>query len=81
VPGFVDLQLYGGSEAFLNESPKADTVRHILDTHRMSGTTSVLPTLYSTSHEVILRAIDGVKEVQEEEPFGVLGLHVEWALY
>lgn len=77
VPGFVDLQLYGGAETFLNESPTADTVRHILDTHRSAGTTSVVPTLYSTSHDVILRAIEAVREVQAEEPFGVLGLHVE----
>ncbi|OIN58079.1 N-acetylglucosamine-6-phosphate deacetylase [Arsenicibacter rosenii] len=77
VPGFVDLQLYGGAETFLNESPTAETVRHILDTHRSAGTTSVVPTLYSTSHDVILQAIEAVREVQAEEPFGVLGLHVE----
>ncbi len=77
IPGFVDLQLYGGEEAFLNEAPTTGTVRHILDTHRSAGTTSVVPTLYSTSHDVILRAIEAVREVQAEEPFGVLGLHVE----
>ena len=28
VPGFVDLQLYGGSEAFLNETPTPAAIRH-----------------------------------------------------
>ena len=77
VPGFVDLQLYGGSEAFLNESPTAETVRHIYETHLQNGTTSVLPTLYSTSHAVILQAIEAVREARLENPLGVLGLHVE----
>lgn len=77
VPGFVDLQLYGGSEAFLNESPTVETVRHIYETHLQNGTTSVLPTLYSTSHAVILQAIEAVREARLENPLGVLGLHVE----
>ncbi|GAA4408571.1 N-acetylglucosamine-6-phosphate deacetylase [Nibrella viscosa] len=77
LPGFVDLQLYGGSAHYLNEHPTAETVRHIYETHRKNGTTSVVPTLYSTSHQVILQAIDAVRTVQQENPLGVLGLHVE----
>lgn len=77
VPGFVDLQLYGGSDHYLNQEPTAETVRHIYDTHRKNGTTSVMPTLYSTSHTTILRAIEAVRPVQQENPLGVLGLHVE----
>lgn len=77
VPGFVDVQLYGGSDAFLNEAPTAETVQHIYETHWQNGTTSVVPTLYSTSHEVILRAIEAVRTIRQENPFGVLGLHVE----
>jgi len=77
VPGLVDLQLYGGSERFLNEYPTADTVRHLAQTHRRDGTTTVLPTLYSTSQAVILQAIEAVRAVRAENPFGVPGLHVE----
>ncbi len=77
VPGFVDLQLYGGSDHYLNEEPTADTVRHIYETHRQNGTTSVMPTLYSTSHTTILSAIEAVKTVRLTNPLGVLGLHVE----
>jgi N-acetylglucosamine-6-phosphate deacetylase len=76
-PGLVDLQVYGGSWQFLNETPTPETVRHIYETHRQNGTTSVVPTLYSTSHAVNLRGIDAVRTVQAEQPMGVLGLHIE----
>ncbi len=76
-PGLVDLQLYGGYQQFLNETPTADTVRHIYETHRRAGTTSLVPTLYSTSHVVNLQAAEAVRTVRAEEPLGVLGLHVE----
>ncbi len=77
VPGFIDLQLYGGSDHYLNQEPTAETVRHIYDTHRQNGTTSVMPTLYSTSQATILSAIDAVRAVRLSNPLGVLGLHVE----
>jgi N-acetylglucosamine-6-phosphate deacetylase len=77
VPGFVDLQLYGGSSFFLNELPTAETVAHIYQTHLTDGTTSVLPTLYSTSLEVILKAVEAIRQVRQTNLNGVLGLHVE----
>ncbi|GAB3904770.1 N-acetylglucosamine-6-phosphate deacetylase [Larkinella knui] len=77
IPGFVDLQLYGGSDFFLNASPTAETVAHIYETHLKNGTTSVLPTLYSTSPETILKAIEAIRLVRQTNPNGVLGLHVE----
>ncbi|WP_138991025.1 N-acetylglucosamine-6-phosphate deacetylase [Larkinella sp. C7] len=77
VPGFVDLQLYGGSDFFLNASPTAETVAHIYETHLKTGTTSVVPTLYSTSLETILQAVEAVRQVRQTNPNGVLGLHVE----
>ncbi|WP_019989713.1 N-acetylglucosamine-6-phosphate deacetylase [Rudanella lutea] len=77
VPGFVDLQVYGGTQVFLNQKPTADTVRHILDAHRRCGTTSVLPTLFTAPHAVLTQAADAVREGMYEQPFGVLGLHAE----
>ncbi len=76
-PGLVDLQLYGGSQEFLNETPTPETVRHIYHTHRRNGTTSVVPTLYSTSHTVNLQAAEAVRTVRADDPLAVLGLHVE----
>ena len=77
VPGFVDLQLYGGSEAYLNEHPTVETVEHIYQTHLKNGTTSIVPTLYSTSQAVILKSVEAVRQGMLVHPNGVLGLHVE----
>ncbi|WP_234736726.1 N-acetylglucosamine-6-phosphate deacetylase [Tellurirhabdus bombi] len=77
IPGLVDLQAYGGSEVSLNEQPTARTVAHIYETHRKGGTTSILPTLYSSDHATALQAIAAVREEQKKEPLGVLGLHLE----
>ncbi|MGA0557560.1 N-acetylglucosamine-6-phosphate deacetylase [Larkinella sp. VNQ87] len=77
VPGLVDLQVYGGSEQFLNAAPTAQTVSHLYETHLKNGTTSVLPTLFSSAHEAVLQAIEAVREVRQTNPVGVLGLHLE----
>ncbi len=77
VPGLIDLQLYGGSQLFLNEQPTPETVRHIYDTHARNGTTTLLPTIHSTSLEVMQRAMAAVQTVRAENPFGVPGIHIE----
>ena len=77
VPGLIDLQLYGGSQLFLNEQPTPETVRHIYDTHARNGTTTLLPTIHSTSLEVMQRAMTAVQMVRAENPFGVPGIHIE----
>lgn len=77
VPGLIDLQLYGGSQLFLNEQPTPDTVRHIYDTHARNGTTTLLPTIHSTSPDVMQRAMAAVQMVRAENPFGVPGIHIE----
>lgn len=77
VPGLVDLQLYGGSDLFLNDIPTPETVRHIYDAHARNGTTTLLPTIHSTSLEVMQRSIAAVKVVRDENPLGVPGIHIE----
>ncbi|QJD79112.1 N-acetylglucosamine-6-phosphate deacetylase [Spirosoma rhododendri] len=77
VPGLIDLQLYGGSQLFLNEIPTPDTVRHIFDTHNRNGTTTLLPTIHSTSLDVMQQAMDAVQVVRAENPMGVPGIHIE----
>jgi N-acetylglucosamine-6-phosphate deacetylase len=47
VPGFVDLQVNGGGDVLLNDSPDAATMARIADAHLCFGTTSLLPTLIS----------------------------------
>ncbi len=77
IPGLVDLQLYGGSYFFLNDQPTPDTVRHIYDTHARNGTTTLLPTLHSTSLHLMRAGMAAVQTVRSENPFGVPGIHLE----
>lgn len=77
IPGLVDLQLYGGSDLFLNDQPTPETVRHIYDSHMRNGTTTLLPTIHSTSLNVIRQSMEAVATVRDENPFGVPGIHIE----
>jgi N-acetylglucosamine-6-phosphate deacetylase len=77
IPGLVDLQLYGGSDLFLNDQPTPDTVRHIYASHAKNGTTTLLPTIHSTSLEIMQQSMAAVQTVRQENPFGVPGIHIE----
>jgi N-acetylglucosamine-6-phosphate deacetylase len=77
IPGLVDLQLYGGSNLFLNDQPTPETVRHIYDTHAKNGTTTLLPTIHSTSLAIMQQSMEAVATVRNENPFGVPGIHIE----
>lgn len=77
IPGLVDLQLYGGSHLFLNDQPTPDTVRHIYDSHVHNGTTTLLPTIHSTSLAVMQQSMAAVAAVRTENPFGIPGIHIE----
>lgn len=77
VPGLVDLQLYGGSDVFLNEQPTPGAVRHIYNTHARNGTTTLLPTIHSTSLDIMQQAMAAVQVVRAEKPLGVPGIHLE----
>jgi N-acetylglucosamine-6-phosphate deacetylase len=73
-PGFVDLQVNGGGDMMLNDSPDAATMARIADAHLQFGTTSLLPTLISDDLEKAAAAIAALNAV--EIP-GVVGLHLE----
>jgi N-acetylglucosamine-6-phosphate deacetylase len=77
IPGLIDLQLYGGSNLFLNDVPTPATVRHIYETHRRNGTTTLLPTIHSTSLDVMQQSMAAVQVIRAEEPYGVPGIHLE----
>jgi N-acetylglucosamine-6-phosphate deacetylase len=74
VPGFVDLQVNGGGDVLLNDSPDAATMARIADAHLRFGTTSLLPTLISDRLQKVASAIAALNET--EIP-GVIGLHLE----
>lgn len=77
IPGFVDLQLYGGSQGFFVRDLSEESLQDMVDTHGGDGTVAIVPTLYSTSHERILKAIDVTKAYIASGKKGVVGLHIE----
>ena len=74
-PGFVDLQVNGGGGLLLNDDPTPKTMRAIALAHRRFGTTGLLPTLITDTHEKAVAAIGAAREIVGEE--GILGLHLE----
>jgi N-acetylglucosamine-6-phosphate deacetylase len=77
VPGLIDLQLYGGKNGFFVRDLSEESLTDMVQTHRQDGTVGLVPTLYSTSHERILKAIEVTKSYISAGKTGVLGLHIE----
>lgn len=77
VPGFIDLQVNGGKRKFLTHEMTEQALDEIFLDHLASGTTSMLPTIVTTSMENMLRAIDLMKTYQCLQKPGIYGLHIE----
>lgn len=75
IPGFIDVQVNGGGGAFLTKDITEESVEKMTSAHLEYGTTSLLPTLISTSHDRILEALDIIKKSMSHS--GVLGMHLE----
>ncbi|MGI4880051.1 MAG: N-acetylglucosamine-6-phosphate deacetylase [Janthinobacterium lividum] len=76
-PGFIDVQVNGGGDVLLNDSPTVDGIRIIARAHRRFGTTGLLPTLISDRSAVIDTVISATEQALTEGVPGVLGLHIE----
>jgi N-acetylglucosamine-6-phosphate deacetylase len=77
VPGFIDLQVYGGGGILFNDHPSVRGIAAIGEAHRRFGTTGYLPTLISDDLEIVARAIEAVDAAIEQGIPGVLGIHIE----
>jgi N-acetylglucosamine-6-phosphate deacetylase len=75
-PGFIDLQVNGGGDVLLNDTPTPQTIGRIAAAHRKFGTTALLPTLISDSAEKMPAAIGAVEALVGVDP-SVLGIHLE----
>jgi N-acetylglucosamine-6-phosphate deacetylase len=73
-PGFVDLQVNGGGDVMLNDSPDAATMARIADAHLQFGVTSLLPTLISDDLD---KAAAAIAALNATDIPGVIGLHLE----
>ncbi len=77
VPGFVDFQLYGGSTGFLTQDGSVESLTNMYQTHVQDGITTIVPTVYSTTQERILAAVEAIRQYWALGLPGVAGLHVE----
>jgi len=75
-PGFIDLQVNGGGGVMFNNHPTSAGLKRMIDGHRATGTTAMLPTLISDSAELHKRAIAAIHACSPERP-GLLGVHIE----
>jgi N-acetylglucosamine-6-phosphate deacetylase len=75
--GFIDFQVYGGDTGFFVKDLSFDSLQNIVETHRQDGTTHLVPTLYSTTFERIIKAIDITRDWIQSGRVGVAGLHIE----
>ncbi|MBD3883508.1 N-acetylglucosamine-6-phosphate deacetylase [Phormidium tenue FACHB-886] len=76
-PGFIDMQLNGCGGVMFNDAITAETLDIMHQTNLRSGTTSYLPTLITTTDADMLAAIEVVKAYRQQQPYSVLGLHLE----
>jgi N-acetylglucosamine-6-phosphate deacetylase len=77
VPGFIDLQVNGGGGVLFTTAPTVDSLRTIGAAHRRYGTTGFLPTLITTSFEVMRAAVAAVAQAIADGVPGILGIHLE----
>ena len=76
VPGGVEIHCHGGGGRDFMEGTE-DAFRKAIETHMKHGTTSIFPTLSSSSVEMINRAADTCTRLMAEPNSPVLGLHLE----
>ncbi|MCS2150523.1 N-acetylglucosamine-6-phosphate deacetylase [Scandinavium manionii] len=79
-PGFIDVQLNGCGGVQFNDSPDAVTVETLeimQKANEKSGCTSYLPTLITSSDELMKQGIRVMREYLAKYPNQALGLHLE----
>ena len=79
-PGFIDVQLNGCGGVQFNDTPEAVTVETLeimQKANEKSGCTSYLPTLITSSDDLMKQGISVMREYQAKYPNQALGLHLE----
>jgi N-acetylglucosamine-6-phosphate deacetylase len=75
-PGFIDIQVNGGSDVLLNDDPSPSAMAEIARAHRKFGTTAILPTLITDTPAKMRAALQAADEANATNP-GILGIHLE----
>ena len=79
-PGFIDVQLNGCGGVQFNDTAEAVTVETLeimQKANEKSGCTSYLPTLITTSDELMKQGIAVMRDYLSQHPNQALGLHLE----
>jgi len=79
-PGFIDLQLNGCGGVQFNDNLQAisvETLNIMQKTNEKSGCTSFLPTLITSTDEMIKRAVEVIRAYLAQNANQALGLHLE----
>ncbi len=76
VPGGVELHIHGGGGRDFMEGTE-DAFRTAIDAHAKHGTTSIYPTLSSSSVPMIKAALATCEKMMKEPFSPILGLHLE----
>ena len=76
VPGFIDIHVHGGGGRDFQEGTE-DAFREAVKAHSLRGTTSIFPTLSSSTVPMIERAVETCTRLMAEQDSPILGLHLE----
>ena len=76
VPGGVEIHCHGGGGSDFMEGTES-AFRNAVKTHMKHGTTSIFPTLSSSSVDMINRAAETCTQLMSEKNSPILGLHLE----
>ena len=76
-PGLIDLQVNGGGDLMFNNQPGEETLVAMLDAHRATGTTAMMPTLISDTRAIQEQAVSAVRAARAGGHAGILGIHLE----
>ncbi|MGM9679449.1 MAG: N-acetylglucosamine-6-phosphate deacetylase [Bacteroidaceae bacterium] len=76
VPGFIDIHVHGGGGRDFQEGTE-DAFREAVKAHSLRGTTSIFPTLSSSTVPMIERAVETCTRLMAEKDSPILGLHLE----
>jgi len=79
-PGFIDVQLNGCGGVQFNDTAEAvsiETLEIMQRANEKSGCTSYLPTLITTSDDLMKQGVRVMREYLAKHPYQALGLHLE----
>ncbi len=76
VPGGVEIHVHGGGGRDFMEGTE-DAFRTAINAHMFNGTTSILPTLSSSTMPMIRAAVETTEKLMAQKDSPVLGLHLE----